>query len=248
MTAANLWDADAYDQNADAQWRWGLEVAARVPPQAETILDLGCGSGRVTESLLERSPNARVTALDVSADMVDAARRRLAPYASRVTFAVGDAADPFPVEQPVDCVFSTGTLHWVRDHAACFANVFEALNPGGCLVSQCGGAGSLQRVRDRLEGLGVHWASHNRYADAEETHQVLADHGFIDVWCWLEARPTPFASPERLRSYLEATALAPYLHGMDTGRRQTVLDSVIDDLDELRLDFVRLNMLARRPA
>ena len=81
------WDGATYDRVADPMTRWGADVLDRLPLRGdETVLDAGCGSGRVTEQLLERLPRGRVVALDASPSMVEAARERLAPFGDRVSF------------------------------------------------------------------------------------------------------------------------------------------------------------------
>jgi trans-aconitate 2-methyltransferase len=78
------WDARTYDRIADPMHRWGLAVLDRLPLTGdECVLDAGCGSGRVTEALLERLPNGRAIALDASPAMLDEARRRLARFGAR---------------------------------------------------------------------------------------------------------------------------------------------------------------------
>ncbi|HEU4572749.1 MAG TPA: class I SAM-dependent methyltransferase, partial [Candidatus Limnocylindrales bacterium] len=96
MTTPRDWDAATYDRVAAPQTRWGGAVLERLPLRgAETVLDAGCGSGRVTEQLVERLPNGHVIALDASPSMIDEARRRLARYGDRITYVVADLNEPF---------------------------------------------------------------------------------------------------------------------------------------------------------
>ena len=77
------WDARTYDQTSAPQQAWASEVLARlegIAPDA-TVLDVGCGTGRVTEALLALVPEGRVLAIDASEDMVGLARRRLGEHA-----------------------------------------------------------------------------------------------------------------------------------------------------------------------
>jgi trans-aconitate 2-methyltransferase len=70
-TGAREWDAQTYDEVSDPQFNWGMEVLERLELRGdETVVDAGCGSGRVTEQLLERLPNGRVIAVDGSSAMV----------------------------------------------------------------------------------------------------------------------------------------------------------------------------------
>src|SRR4051795_13611064 len=77
-TGAREWDAETYDQVSDPQYSWGMEVLERLELRGdETVVDAGCGSGRVTEQLIERLPEGRVIAVDGSEAMVEKAKERL---------------------------------------------------------------------------------------------------------------------------------------------------------------------------
>src|SRR5215207_6727275 len=115
------WDARTYDRVADPMHRWGLEVLDRLPLKGhERVLDAGCGSGRVTETLAERLPNGRVVALDASPAMLTEARRRLARFDDRIEYVQADLGKPLPLDGLVDAILSTATFHWVPDHATMF--------------------------------------------------------------------------------------------------------------------------------
>ena len=148
------WNAEAYHRVSDPQLAWGLRVLLRLPLRGdECVLDVGCGTGRLTDKLLERLPAGQVVALDQSLNMLAVARDYLAPrFPSQVRLVAADAA-ALPVANRADAVFSTATFHWVLDHPALFRSLFAALKPGGRLVAQCGGGPNIQRVRDRCAAL-----------------------------------------------------------------------------------------------
>src|SRR3954467_2552206 len=81
------WDARAYHRVSEPQFAWGRQVLARLALEGtETVLDAGCGTGRLTALLLERLPRGRVIAMDRSANMIEQARLTLAPFGDRVRF------------------------------------------------------------------------------------------------------------------------------------------------------------------
>jgi trans-aconitate 2-methyltransferase len=111
---ATPWDAHAYDVSCAPQQAWASEVMARldgIRPDA-TVLDVGCGTGRVTESLLALVPHGRVLAIDASEEMVALARARLGGRAQLWRQDVLDLGLP----EPVDVIVSAAALHWVTDH------------------------------------------------------------------------------------------------------------------------------------
>ena len=127
-TGAREWDADAYDAVSDPQFSWGLEVLDRLEPRSDEVaVDAGCGSGRVTEKLIELLPGGRVLAVDGSEAMIRKARERLGRSAD---YLVADLVE-LELEEPVDLVFSTATFHWISDHDRLFRQLRAALRPGG---------------------------------------------------------------------------------------------------------------------
>lgn len=228
--------------------RWGSTVLERLPLDGgETVLDAGCGSGRVTEQLLERLPRGRVVATDAAPSMLAEARTRLERFGDRVEFVECDLGRPLPVDGPVDAVFSTATFHWVPDHDALFANLAAVLRPGGWLVAQCGGAGnvaSVQRVAAELLDDG--WMGPWTFATPEETSARLAAAGFAEVETWLHEEPTPLEPGEPLETFLATVILRAHLERMPESDRAGFVRRVAERLPEPVIDYVRLNMVARR--
>jgi trans-aconitate 2-methyltransferase len=241
------WDAETYDRIADPQFGWGVAVLDRLELRGgETVLDAGCGSGRVTEALVERLPDGRVVAFDGSPSMIDRARERLGRFGDRVTFVVGDLLEPLDVE-PVDAIFSTATFHWVSDHDRLFANLAATTRPGGRLVAQCGGHRNLATVTRALEELGAPTFEGNKvFASAEETADRLRRAGYTEVRCWLHDEPTPFESIEELAEFLRTVALGAHVASMSPQDADAFSLDVARRLPAPELDYVRLNMRATR--
>lgn len=250
-TGPREWDADTYDAVADPQFAWGVEVLDRLELAGdEAVLDAGAGSGRVTERLVERLPRGRVIALDGSEDMIRKARERLG---DSVEYAVMDLAE-LELADPVDVVFSTATFHWVTDHDNLFRRIFGVLRPGGRLVAQCGGAGNVAdlaqaivsaaadgEIGPHFEGMSAMW----NFASPEETEPRLEAAGFERIDCRLERKDV---TPERPREYVAASGLGPHLAELPAELHDRFIDSVMDQLgDRVTLEYVRLNIEARRP-
>lgn len=239
------WDAATYDRIATPMTRWGSVVVDRLPLEGdERVLDAGCGSGRVTAELLARLPHGRVIALDASAQMVDQARVRLAADADRVEFVVADLGKPLPIEGAVAAVLSTATFHWVLDHDALFRNLAAVMRPGARLVAQCGGGDNVARVRRVLAELGDTWSPWN-FAWPDETRSRLADAGFEDIEVWLHDEPTVIP-PDELHDYLRTVILGANLLRREPDEREPFVRAVAERLADGHLDYVRLNILARR--
>ena len=243
---ARDWDASTYDRVADPQTRWGRAVVDRLRLGGdERVLDAGCGSGRVTEMLLARLPRGRVVALDGSASMVAEARRRFAGDA-RLEYLVADLAQPLPLAEPVDAVLSTATFHWIDDHEALFRHLAAVLRPGGWLVAQCGGAGNVASVREAVRAIDPTLPWRKNFAAPEETAARLARAGFVEVRTWLQPEPTSLAPGEPLESFLRTVILGEIIDALPEAQRAPFVHEVARRLPRAEIDYVRLNIDARR--
>jgi len=242
------WDAPTYDRVSAPQLRWGLVVLDRLELDGdERVLDAGCGSGRVTEHLLERLPRGSVVALDGSEAMLREAERRLDAQLDRVELVCADLGLPLPEMAPVDHILSTATFHWVPDHDALFRHLAAVLRPGGRLVAQCGGAGNVESVRSVARALDGGWEGPQHYATAEATRERLEAAGFVEVDCWLHQEPTSFAAGEECETFLRTVILGAHLQRMPPERHDAFVRTVADSLGpQPVVDYVRLNILATR--
>jgi len=241
------WDARTYDRVADPMTRWGTRVLERLPLAGnERVLDAGCGSGRVTESLMGRLPRGRVLALDGSPAMIEAARDRLARFGDRVEYLVADLGRSIPIDEPVDAILSTATFHWVPDHDSLFANLAAVLRPGGLLVAQCGGVGNIAAIRRVLATIGDGWLGPAHFETPLATAERLDAAGFVDIECWLTDEPTRFEPGEPFETYLRTVVLGAHLERLPEAERGPFVRAVADGLGEAMIDYVRLDIVARR--
>ncbi len=259
---AREWDGRAYHRLGKPQHAWGRKVLERLPLQGdETVIDAGCGTGRLTAELLERLPRGRVIALDRSPSMLEVARAELAPrFGDRVGFVLADLQE-YVDPCAADAIFSTATFHWVLDHPRLFANLHATLRPGGRLVAQCGGGANLERIHARaavLQGrppFAPWFASFPDpwvFADDVVTRARLEAAGFVDVETGLSPEPTVFGSEEELRDFITKVVFGAHLERLpDEALRRAFIEPLVEaakgDDPPLCLDYWRLNMAARRP-
>jgi trans-aconitate 2-methyltransferase len=244
--AGTPWDARAYDRSSEPQQAWAADVLARLQGIASdaTVLDVGCGTGLVTEKLLALVPRGRVLAMDASADMVELARARLG---DRAHVWCQDALE-LALDKPVDAVVSTATLHWVPDHDRLWVRLAGALRPGGVLEVQCGGEGNIDGVREVIDAVARDTApdlfgwSPWVFASPLETERRLRDAGFTATRCWLEERPT---YPQDVDAFVRTSILAAHLERLPAERREPFAEAVVAGV-RLPLDYVRLNVSAVR--
>jgi trans-aconitate 2-methyltransferase len=239
------WNAAAYERLSAPQTRWGEAVLDRLHLSGtERVLDAGCGTGRVTAMLLERLPDGRVIGLDGSQAMIDKARDRFAGD-PRVELIVADLTEPLPVDPPVDAILSTATFHWIADHEGLFRNLAAVLRPGGQLVAQCGGAGNARSLDVAIADLGFSFGGTKTFATAEETRARLERAGFTEVRTWLHDEPTPIPA-EDFEAFLETVCLGGLVESMPDDERERFVRDVAARMPAPEIDYVRLNIVARR--
>ena len=245
MTTPRDWDAATYDRVSGPMTRWGTAVLHRLPLEGdESVLDAGCGSGRVTELLASRLPRGRVVALDASPSMIEEARGRLAGFGDRVAYVVADLGRPLPLGSlaPVDAILSTATFHWVPDHDALFANLAAVLRVGGRLVAQCGGSGNIASIQAVLATIGDGWLGDVHFETPEATARRLAAAGFVDIETWLQPEPTRFERGEPFETYLRTVVLGSHVARLPPSERDAFVSEVAGRLGNPVIDYVRLNI------
>ena len=256
------WDANAYHRISGPQFSWGRKVLDRAPLRGhETVMDAGCGTGKLTAELLMRLPLGKVVGVDLSHNMLITAREHLQrDFDGRVRFVSADLQQ-LPFQAVFDGIFSTAAFHWVPDHEQLFRSLLQCLKPGGWLVAQCGGAENLSRLLTRVERLKRHpkyrpylgeYRHSWEYSDAETAAERLRRAGFVDVQTGIEPSPTRFDTSDAYREFVSKVILHRHLERLPTASLQhdfmsEVVQEAAQDNPPFELDYWRLNLIARRP-
>jgi trans-aconitate 2-methyltransferase len=255
------WDASRYHRVSGPQFDWGQRVIARLKPvQGERILDLGCGTGRLTSQIARATDGGRVVGLDRSGAMIAVARDGSEGGGTAVSYLQGDGA-ALPFTSVFDAVFSAATLHWIHDHESVFNSVFAALTRGGRFVAQCGGVGNLHRLYERAERVMAaapydqffrRWDDPWYFADPEVTAKRLRAAGFIDVETSLEAAPVDLGEAGAFAEFIAVVCIRHHLDQLPMDLRDSFTGQLTDmfrhDSRPFLLDYQRLNINARKPA
>lgn len=138
------WNAELYTKKHAFVFQHGTDLIDLLNPKAgELILDLGCGSGELTQQIADRG--ATVIGLDASASMLEKARQQFPALDLRL----GDATT-FALPERVDAIFSNAVLHWVTDHERAAERMGAHLKPGGRLVAEFGGKDNIGQISNAI--------------------------------------------------------------------------------------------------
>ncbi|MBI3249369.1 MAG: methyltransferase domain-containing protein [Deltaproteobacteria bacterium] len=252
------WNAKEYERLGDPMTRWGGQVLERLQLNGdETVLDGGCGTGRVTEQLLAKLPHGKVIGADASSKMIEEAKERFAGN-PRVTLLVADLTE-IALPEPVDAILSTATFHWIKEHDKLFTQLAQILRPNGQLVAQCGGATNIAGTMEAIEEVMrtptyaaafEGWYSPWNYATPEATQERLARAGFTDIHTWLNPEPVVLSSRAHLIDYFSTIILGQHVLRLPQVQHRPFTEAVADvrlrRAGQPLIDYVRLNIVARR--
>lgn len=252
------WSARQYSLFEQQRTRPVRDLVAAIPREsAQTAVDLGCGPGNSTEVLAERFPQARVTGLDSSTDMLGEARQRLAA----VEFIQADIGDWKPA-QTYDVILANASLQWVPDHAQLYPRLVSLLNPGGVLAVQT--PDNLDEPAHRLAreiAASPQWV--DRIGDVRHPDRHPAPYYFdllrphcaeVDVWRTTYHHPLAGGHPAVVE-WFKGSALRPYLQRLDQAAQQDFLDTYLHAISQayplladgtVLLPFPRLFIVATR--
>jgi trans-aconitate 2-methyltransferase len=238
------WNARKYDTLPLPHERWGLEVIRRLNLVGdETVLELGCGTGRDVSRLLDQLPRGRVVAVDASPAMLDQLRERLAHRLDRVMVLQSDLREPLGTEH-VQAAMSVATLHWIRDHDTVFRNIARVVTAGGLFAAEAGGSGNIANLlRAVADATGRNSSAARHFAGVDDTVRRLANAGFRDIDVSLVADPVE-VHPALLESFLATIMLVPELETLPEAERPDFVRAVAKRMREPVIDYVRLRIAA----
>jgi trans-aconitate methyltransferase len=215
------WNSNLYDQKHSFVFEYGQDLLTLLMPQpGERILDLGCGTGHLTNQIAQAG--ARVLGLDHSPQMLAAARERY----PQLEFLEADAA-AFTLPFTCDAVFSNAALHWVTRAEAAVACIARVLSPGGRFVAEFGGHGNIANIlaatQEALRDLTQTEAPHGWYFPSiGEYSSLLETHGLEVRQAFLFDRPTKLDGENGMRNWLAMFAEGKFRGLCDESKQQAL--------------------------
>lgn len=219
------WSAKQYTMFEQQRTRPVRDLVAAIRnTEVHSAADLGCGPGNSTEVLAERFPDAHVTGMDSSVDMLADARKRL----PALNFELADIGAWSPAK-PLDVILANASLQWLPDHATLYPHLVSQLAPGGTLAVQT--PDNLDEPAHRLArevATDGPWAAkigavrHNERHTASYYYELLSQHcSTVDIW-----RTTylhPLANHAAVVEWFKGSALRPFLAALTDSEKAAFL-------------------------
>ena len=234
--AEQKWNAEDYAKNSSAQLKWAQELISKLALQGyESVLDIGCGDGKISAQLALAVKDGRVLGIDLSEDMIRLASSQFPPAKYPNLSFVRMNATGIRLSERCDVAFSNATLHWVKDHIAILHGAHVSLKPGGKILFQMGGRGNATEVFGTI-GKVLEHPQWRRYFDdftqpyhfygAEEYKDWLLECGFRPVRVELAPKDMRHHGTEGFTGWLRTTWF-PYTERLPVRLRDAFLAEVV---------------------
>lgn len=227
----NTWNTSLYDKKHDFVFKYGEYLVQLLTPQeGERILDIGCGTGYLTN--LIAASGAFVTGMDSSIDMIAKARNEY-PH---LPFRLASVTD-FDFNEPFDALFSNAVLHWVTEKEQAIACMYNNLKPGGRLVLEMGGKGNVQLITRALKNALIAFGYPQNaereiwyYPSLSEYTSLLEKQGFRVTYATHYSRETELKdSQDGIKDWVNMFCSA-LLEGVDEEAKEKILENTQETL------------------
>lgn len=244
------WDPEHYEAFYRERLQPGLDLIHRLPGiDAHSIVDLGCGTGRLTHELASRFPAANTVGIDRSAEMLATAAPGLA------SFEIGDIETWKPAK-PVDILYANASLQWIPDHHDLFPRLIGEIASSGLLAVQMPLSWDLpshRAVRSVAADYNIEITEPPTLAPAEYLEVLSPLASEADVWTTTYLHVLPGHNP--VFHWVSSTGIKRFLARIDESRHSEFLAQCADEIgrcyparpDGLTVyPFMRLFILARK--
>ncbi len=256
------WDAKDYAENSSAQELWAQELIDKLALQGdEHLLDIGCGDGKITNSIAEKLSNGLVVGIDRSESMLGLAREQFA--LPNLSFHTMDAAK-IDLNEKFDVAFSNAALHWVNDHKAVLEGLKKHLNRNAKILFQMGGHGNASYIIEVMTQLitSKKWKKYYddfmfpyRFCKTQDYEELLMQAGYEAERVELIPKDMIHENVEGLKGWLRTTWF-PYTDQLPETEKEDFLNFVVkkytnihppDSEGRTHVNMVRLEVEARLP-
>ena len=259
------WNAQDYAKNSQNQFQWAQELIPKLQLKGnESLLDIGCGDGKITAELAKYLPKGKAVGIDSSKNMIDLAEKNFpAKDHPNLSFQVMDARK-LTFQNEFDRAFSNAALHWVLDQTSVLKGVQRSLKSGGKLLFQMAGKGNAKDILNIIEQLmpSEPWNQYFQgmtfpygFFDAEEYRAFLESAGLIADRIELFPKYMKHQGAEGLAGWVRTTWL-PFTDKLPEAFKAKFVSEIVDRYlkghsadanDVVHVGMIRIEIQAHKP-
>lgn len=213
------WNPDVYNKFKENRYAPFYELISHIQAKpAMNIIDMGCGTGELTQVLADRFSQSRVLGIDSSAEML-----AKAPRQDNISFLQQSVEEQLMLPEKWDAIVANASLQWVEDHALLFPRIIEKLQPGGQLAVQM--PSQNENILNQILYTLVHESPfynvlegairHSPVLSLDEYTRILISNDAEDVIVYQKVYPIIAQSIDTLYDFISGSALVPYMEKME---------------------------------
>ncbi len=244
------WNAEYYKSHSGKQFRTGMDVLNAMQfKEDETVLDIGCGDGRLTVEIAKSVPKGKVLGIDISANMINEAQKSFCDIPN-VSFECIDATK-FDVKNKFDRAISFDTFHWIDDQLKALKNIYAALKSGGTLYIKMISSSKppLFNVMEQTKWCNEIRKAYFQGQSPETIRPLLEQCGFVNIDAQTKAHESVYKNQKEFCDWL--MGWVPHATGLTEARAQEFVSDVTQTAKKAPGDLVitgySLHVRAQKP-
>jgi len=229
-------DGQKYKQASTHQKEWGSKIISEfIFTGAESVLDLGCGDGILTNEISDLIPNGKVIGIDASEGMIKTAKEL---ESKKLTFQKLDI-NSINFENQFDLIFSNATLHWIKNHKKLINNCYKALKSNGFIRFNFAGYGNCSNFYEviketisseqyRNDFTSFEWPWYMPSIDEYQT--IIVENEFKDIKIWEENADRYFKDQYEMIKWIDQPSIVPFIKLVDESTKESFRNEVIQKM------------------
>jgi len=216
MNKKDLWDSKHYEQHSSPQQQSAIRILDAFPFKGnETVLDIGCGDGKITKEICKKVPQGAVFGIDPSENMILSATKNFGSIENLFFFKFG--AQNFTFDFQFDLIVSFFAMHYVKDHKKALKNIYDGLKPGGTFIMLMAGGGKkeIEEILEKEKWKKLLAIKQERWHAKTETEYrpMLKETGFTKINTKTVSFSSHFEKKDDLTGWL--LGWVPYVTGAE---------------------------------
>ncbi|OGW32688.1 MAG: hypothetical protein A2X59_08315 [Nitrospirae bacterium GWC2_42_7] len=222
------WDAEKYDSTHGPQIEVGRELIGMAMVKADdSILDIGCGTGKLTCELAQLANKGMVLGIDPSVEMLEKAKGTTALFANISLMQI--PAQKMDFNNEFDIVYSNSALQWIKEQEDVIARSYRALKPNGRITIQLPAKdfcwAMTENIQSAISALGLEsmfnkMESPWRFPLKEEMEEFFNNAGFRNVKAYYKEDTLFFESVNEVLDWGVSAGLRPFLASLNEKKQE----------------------------